>query len=259
MIKKKGLRMLFIQLPLINHGYDYIYGNIEYAPGALAGFARHITGGTASVNVLPRELSLFASDRMIVSYVADLKPDIVSFTLYSWNAERSLHLARSIKERIPGCRIFCGGPEIAQGSSSIDEHNPAVDSFVMGEGEWFFQNYFLEKDLSVYRTALNKNSIITQPDNELIPLHETFEPLTGAMLSPMPDGSTCIEMTRGCPYRCAYCYYSKNCPGIRERDFSYLHKALTMVGISELYILSPAFDRSRDFNGPAADQVAVRE
>lgn len=253
----QGLHILFIQLPLINHGYDYIYGNMEYAPASLAGFVQAIAGEKTEVHLLPRYLSLFASDSKIVSYVDEIKPDIVCFTVYSWNAERSTLLARTIKNRHSRCRFFFGGPEIAHGSSIFDQYHPAIDYFVSGEGEWFFRTYLLNKNLPGYCTDVNKNNIINQPNNELISLNETCEPLTGAILSPMPDGSNCIEMTRGCPYKCAYCYYSKNCPGIRERDFSFLHQALEMDGITELYILSPTFDRSRDFHDRLRDLARI--
>ena len=64
----------------------------------------------------------------------------------------------------------------------------------------------------------------------------------------MPDGSIFLEMTRGCPYRCSYCYYSKNCSRVRELPFDILERCLTeRSGITEAYILSPTFDRTTDF------------
>ena len=248
MIWSKSSTVLFVQLPLVDHGYNYIYGNIEYAPASLAGYVNTLTGHRVRAHVLPRHLSLFASDRVIADYIADIEPDLVCFTLYCWNAERSRSLAARLKNRLPRCTILCGGPEVAPGSSMLAEHEPAVDCFVQGEGEWFFQQVISENDLSPYRVMVNNNTTVIQPPHELIPLHQTFEPLTGSMLSPMPDGSSCIEITRGCPYKCSYCYYSKNCPGIRERDFETLEKALTTKGLTELYLLSPTFDRSSGFH-----------
>jgi len=58
----------------------------------------------------------------------------------------------------------------------------------------------------------------------------------------MLDGSVFIELARGCPYRCAYCLYSKNYKTIREMPFSVLTDAITSDGVKEIYILSPAFN-----------------
>ena len=240
--------ILFIQPPLNDHGHSYILGNVEYAGAALAGYirkksARHIT------STLPFLLSNFASDQVIARYVSHLKPDIVCFSSYLWNLERNLHIAHMIKIDLPETIIIFGGSEISRGSFCFQTHHDQVDIFLSGEGEWFF-NHFLQNDtLDGFSETINGNRLISQPPDSLVAIDDIVEPFTANMLNTMTDRSIFLELTRGCPYRCSYCYYSRNCPGVRELPFELLTEALQCSrNLSEIYILSPTFDRSKDFH-----------
>jgi hypothetical protein len=83
------MKILFIQLPLLDHGGGYIAGNVEYAPAQLCGFLKKNYPSTEP-QVLPERLSLFASNKKIIEYIEDFDPDILCFTMYLWNAERQL-------------------------------------------------------------------------------------------------------------------------------------------------------------------------
>lgn len=68
----------------------------------------------------------------------------------------------------------------------------------------------------------------------------------------MPDGSSFFELTRGCPYKCSYCLYSKNYKITREIPFEILINILKDEQfskiLSELYILSPALNTTKKFS-----------
>ena len=103
-------------------------------------------------------------------------------------------------------QIIIGGAEINHGSISLITTRDYVDYFVIGEGEWFFQKLLTGQDLSQYEININDNRIIYQPECELIPSADIFEPFTGRMINTMSDGSMFLELSRGCPYKCSYCY-----------------------------------------------------
>jgi radical SAM superfamily enzyme YgiQ (UPF0313 family) len=239
------MKILFVQLPLLDHGQGYLTGNMDYGPAAMAAYIKQ-GNERVQVALLPRVLSLFGSDSAIVRYIERLEPDIISFTAYLWNIERSLDLARLVRARLPRCAVFFGGPEIAPGSWALDEQRHDVDCFVSGEGEWFFSRLLMGAAWKDDARAINGNWYLAQSPDELIPARAIVEPFTARYLDPMPDGSIFLELTRGCPYRCSYCYYSRNCPGVRELPFDLLTRALDR-GPGEIYILSPTFDRTADF------------
>jgi len=44
--------------------------------------------------------------------IKEKKPDIVCLTLYLWNSNNSIRLAKKIKKVFPNCIIIAGGPEV---------------------------------------------------------------------------------------------------------------------------------------------------
>ncbi len=242
------MKILFIQLPLLDHARGYLQGNIEYGPSSIAAYIDKNFRHKHDLQILPAVLTNFCSDSVIIRYIENYSPDIISFSCFLWNVERQLAIAVLIKKRFPGIKIIFGGPEITRGSFILETFNPSVDIYFSGEGEWFFERFLSGLDLSVYQSYINGNLFMEQPSSELIQADEIVEPLSGNRMNSMCDGSVFIELTRGCPYGCEYCYYSKNGKKVREIPFSHLTDVLqTEKNISEIYILSPSFNRTRDF------------
>ncbi|HOP61747.1 MAG TPA: B12-binding domain-containing radical SAM protein [Spirochaetota bacterium] len=239
------MKILFIQLPLQDHSHGYINGNIEYAPAAVSGFiSRRFP--SVSCETLPSVIANFGSDELIVNYILSLSPEYLSFTSYLWNVERNLRISERVKKINPAIQIFFGGPEISNGSYILSEPRPSVDWFISGEGEWFFRLFFSGEIPEI--NEIRGNRVAVQPVGALIKTEDIFEPLSGNRLNTMSDGSVFLELTRGCPYRCSYCYYSRNYKKVREIRFSALTDVIRKrKDISEIYILSPTFDRSPDF------------
>lgn len=243
------MKFFFVQLPLVDHAQSYIQGNIEYAPATLAAYIKRRIGADVAVEFLPFIISNFASNAVILHYIESLNPEVICFSNYLWNLERHLHLAKMLKSSLPHVCIIFGGPEIADGSYVFYESHPYVDYFFNGEGEWFFRN-FLKGSLAKHdSSASNDNFLIIQPADELISIGDLIEPFTSGYLNAMPDGSIFLEMTRGCPYRCEYCYYSKNSFTVREQPLDVLLSAFQthFRGLQEIYLLSPTFNRSPGF------------
>lgn len=239
------MRIIFIQLPLSDHSRGYINANVEYAPALLSGFINR-NFPDIYCETLPNVLSAHCSDELIIRYIENLSFDMVCFTSYLWNIERNLVIAEKLKKGKSDLQIFFGGPEIAPGSIALNENYPFIEGFVSGEGEWFF--YHLLKGEKLEPLYINGNPLFLQPPDQLIDPLRIVEPLSSGRLNTMPDGSVFMEMTRGCPYRCSYCYYSKNFSRVREIPFNKLIHVLQNPGqIEEIYLLSPAFDRSHLF------------
>jgi radical SAM superfamily enzyme YgiQ (UPF0313 family) len=252
MIIMKDIKsILFIQLPLLNHAYDYIQGNLEYAPASISGYIKTQIDTKIEIFHLPFVISNYSSDSVISEYVYSLKPDMVAFSCYLWNIERNLHIAQMIKENSPDTIIILGGPEIQLGSIALKHYYEQIDFFVIGEGEWFFKLYLTGKNFHDFVVEENKNKVIIQPPEDIIPAALIYEPYTGNRINTMPDGSMFFELTRGCPYRCSYCLYAKNSRKMREVPFNKLIEAINSKeknrNLNEIYILSPAFNVTKNF------------
>ena len=243
------MRILFIQLPLPGHGHEYIQGNVPYASAVMSAHCDKKYRGKVETETLPQILSDFGSDSLIVRYINNTAPEVVCFTSYLWNVERNCDIARMLRENNSRMHILMGGPEIIDGSWSLKAHHPEIDIFIAGEGEWFFDRFLNGRSFEDCQRFINGNRVVYQPADELLRPEDIPEPFCSNRLQSMVDNSIFMELTRGCPYRCAYCFYSRNCSTVRELSFQYLVDAINRGrdSLREIYILSPTFNTSKNF------------
>lgn len=243
------MKIIFIQLPLVDHGYNYIGGNIPYAAASLSGTINKKYSPKIKAEYLPYNLASFGSNKIIIDYVLKADYTTICFSTYLWNAERNLQIAKLLKEFNPSLKIIFGGPEVCSNSFLLSENRDYIDIFISGEGEWFYKKYLEHEDISDYSKKINDNFFIEQPPSELVSESHICEPYTERMLNRMPDKSVFIELTRGCPYKCSYCFYSKNANRIRQKPSEILTNLIKEEknNLNEIYILSPTFNKRPDF------------
>ncbi|MBP8082014.1 MAG: radical SAM protein [Spirochaetes bacterium] len=245
---KKKIKLLFIQLPLIDHGYNYLDGNIFTAPSAISAYlSRNFSDYIEDLYVIPSEIQNFASNKVILQIALNYKPDLILFSNYLWNAERHISLAELIKKSY-NAEIIFGGPEISENSYILSKKQKAVDLFVKGEGEFFFKNYF-SGDYVKHLQKINDNLFFMQEENELLSSSEIVEPYSAGYLNRSNDQSVFIELTRGCYYNCSYCNYSRFGKKVRELPSDILINSLKnrKRPLKEVYILSPSFGNRKDY------------
>ena len=61
--------------------------------------------------------------------------DIIFISLYIWNKNYCLMLAKVLKETYPNIKIILGGPEVPHRNPNFFKENYFIDSIVIGEGE----------------------------------------------------------------------------------------------------------------------------
>lgn len=128
------------------------------------------------------------------------EPDLCAFSVYVWNEQYSLTMARAIREKWPRCRIVFGGPQAGQQHFGLD----FVDTVVFGEGERAFA-----KILELIHQGLPLPQIMREPRMEDLDipspyLDGLFDDIVANAL-PNQKFQTVIETNRGCPYACTYC------------------------------------------------------
>lgn len=245
-------RVLLLQLPVQSHDYEYSKENIPLALGYLKGFAQQFLNHT-EISITPSLIANYGGDAAILDYIEKQAADIVGFGCTVWNCERTLHLCRRLKQRDPGILLVLGGPEVTADNEFLFD-NGHFDFGILGEGEETFRDLLIcleseAKDPSqisglAYRQA--RQWIFNHPRNPLQKLDSIPSPYLNGLISPSFLNTMALETVRGCPYRCAYCYYHKSYPKLRTFDLQRIEAELRWGlarGVEEVYFIDPCFAR----------------
>ena len=223
--------VLLVQLPIPQINYGRQTGNIPLGAACLKQAAAALPD--VQVDILPESVAAYMGDAALVRLIVSRKPDIVGFTVYNWNVERSLHIAACLKQAF-GPRIIFGGPEVTPDNTLVRSDH--VDFYVYGEGEAVFLRLLASDDDWQSKTAA-------------CPAEKIFKsspsPYLSGLLEPGIENMMLLETQRGCPYRCGYCYYNKSRirPAFAEEDL--LLKGIQWAvdhRIRQLYLLDPSLN-----------------
>ncbi|MBX0327560.1 cobalamin-dependent protein, partial [Oscillochloris sp. ZM17-4] len=215
--------------------------NTPLAAGYLKAYAEaHGLGARADIQILPRAIADHAGDAALAAAIIERAPDLLGLSLYTWNSERSLELARRVRAQLPGMIVVVGGPEVQADNAWVLGH-PAVDVAVIGEGEQTFAELLLQIADCRLQIGPNLQSAICNlqsipglalrgPGGEPIFTGERValgdlaaipSPYLAGHLELPPDGMQMVEVSRWCPYACSFCLYGRNMgPRLGGRSFS---------------------------------------
>jgi hypothetical protein len=123
-------RLRLVQLPVPQPVAYAATGNVPQAAGCLVVAARiHGLGDALAFDLLPPEDSDALGDTRLADLVSRDEPDFLGLSLYLWNVERRLHLAREVKRRSPRTIVLIGGPGVSPDNPLVlgqDGFNVAV-------------------------------------------------------------------------------------------------------------------------------------
>lgn len=231
---------LLIQLPLNPSAPLELTGNVPLAGASLASAA-----GLHRDSILDQNTTDISGDRTLVNLVTKKSPRLIAFTLYSWNVERSIYIAREIKRRIPELIILAGGPEVTADNEWL-LRNKEFDLFVSGEGEPVAGEVLRYDSASdIIKTA---SGFLETGQMDFIP-GSWPNPWLSGYLDPSDGASIHIETVRGCSGSCNYCSYRRNHPVPRilpAKDAITLLSSLSSAGAGEIVFLDPTFNNRPD-------------
>jgi len=231
---------LILQLPLNPSAPLEVTGNVPLAGASLAAAA-----SLSPETLIDQDTVDTCGDRSLVELIASRYPELVAFTLYMWNAERSVWLAKMLKKKLPGIITVAGGPEVSCDNEWLTSSG-AFDLMVCGESE-----ELADKILD----PISARSIISDNGNFLDTGRMGFTPgtypnpwLTG-YLDPSGGASVYVETIRGCDGGCTYCSYRRTHPTPRILDAKsaeQLLRELINAGAGEIVFLDPTFNSRGD-------------
>jgi radical SAM superfamily enzyme YgiQ (UPF0313 family) len=169
------------------------------------------------------QFDLDTSTEEIFSDLSNTKVHVYGFTAYVWNMEKTLKVAKKLKDKFPNRTIILGGPEASGMGVDLLNNYEYIDYGFFGEAEESFSSFLLGEDLSqvsglIYRknglVLMNPENLIRELDKLPLP-HESEDYLSYLDNSPAPVRAA-IETSRGCPFDCSYCTWGS----IKMRYFS---------------------------------------
>ncbi len=255
--------VLLVQLPIPPLGPGPVRGNVPLAAGYLKLFAqRRGLDHFHDIDLLPAGLAGTLGDRALVAAIAERRPWLVGFTCYLWNIERTLWVVRELKRLLPAVRVVLGGPEITDDNAWVLD-TADYDFAVIGEGEQTFANLLLAlldddtppipiaglyvppAQAPRYRPERRPPFRTPLPD-----LEQLGSPYLAGILDAGEERLMLLEATRGCVFKCKFCYY----PRSYDRQYylsadsvrASLRHALDR-GADEVVLLDPTLNQRRDF------------
>jgi radical SAM superfamily enzyme YgiQ (UPF0313 family) len=257
-------KILLVQLPIPPLGPAPIRGNVPLAAAYLKLFAGQ--KGLLSfydIELFPPPLANTLGDQALARAILDRSPWMVGFTCYVWNIERTLALAAALKKEQPLIRIVLGGPEITPDNAWVLDH-PAYDFAVIGEGEQTFAQLLLGvidepippvaiPGLYVPPSSAEKRfDILRQPAKRtpLPDINVLGSPYVAGLVDAADEQMMLLETTRGCVFKCKFCYYPKSYdkqyylePGQVEAGLRHAQER----GVREVFLLDPTLNQRKDF------------
>ena len=167
-------------------------------------------------------------------------PEAVGLSIYIWNSDWFSEFASELKKIHPAITIFAGGPQVAAFKGKLPQW---ADFAVHGEGEITT----VKKISELFSNGKVERKIF---DAEL-PDTNTLE---SVFLSHNADrvlkntNSILWEMTRGCPYKCAFCFESRGNRTVRDFPMERIARELDfLVGhnVKNIFVLDPTFNLNR--------------
>lgn len=193
------------------------YSHASLALPCLAAYCRDIP----NVSVVIREWTTNEPREQLLRHIMSEQADMVAFSCYIWNIEKTLRIASDIKKIAPDTRIVLGGPEASFNIFELMHDNPSIDFVIKGEGEQVFRQMtttlvehggsnLLERSLAEIDNLYYRDGedITSGPlGKHFIELDTIPSPFEAGLVD-LKKPLVYYETSRGCPFSCAFCLSS---------------------------------------------------
>lgn len=200
------------------------------------------------------EFALEDTESKIVSELEKEHADAIGFCVYLWNREIVRSVIAIIRKKHPNIILFAGGPDVTADISRFIE-STAVDFAISGEGENALREVLkMIADTGTVEHLHTIQGVGTKqfPNAETAVFTKDLSQIPSVYLSGILDvkkySGVLWELSRGCPFQCAFCYESKGTPGIRQFPIERIKKELEFFeenGVEQIFVLDPTFNMDK--------------
>jgi radical SAM superfamily enzyme YgiQ (UPF0313 family) len=171
----------------------------------------------------------------------------IGLSIYLWNRDWFDSFTKEIEALNKNIIIFAGGSEISANATSFNLN--LYRFLVSGEGEEttiIALKKLINGEPLIHKGILSKeNPTYSLSDN--VNLDSLSSPFLTQVCDPFLDENCSIlwEMTRGCPFKCGFCFESKGLRTVRNYPFERIEAELNYIvrkGIKDIFVLDPTFN-----------------
>ena len=198
------------------------------------------------------EYYLENSAEYIAEKTCEISPNIIGFSTYLWNNQLVTKVCSIIKTNFPDIILFAGGAEATALPVKLLKSAP-FDFVIKGEGELVLteviKNILTEKDYNTVPGVFAKGELNENKDsqNPVSNLNDIPSPYLTGIIDIKKYSGLLWELSRGCPFKCSFCFESRNVAGVRELSLDRLQKELELFElnkVTQIFVLDPTFNRN---------------
>lgn len=221
--------------------------SVPLGPAMLASVLRRSHPEAIQTRIL--DLFLQQSAEACATQILASDPDWVGFSIYVWNRSLTREIATLLKLRKPGILLLAGGSEVSADPERLLGEG-WLDMVLPGEGE--------ELIVAVLDRLLKGTSIDavrrTIRPSIVEDLASLPSPYLDGSLDPAAYSGMLWELSRGCPFRCDFCFESRGTAGTRRVPMTRVKAELLhfeACRVSQVFVLDPTFN----FDKPQAKAI----
>ncbi len=212
---------------------------VPLAPALLKSYIEEFNSkNVKSCSIFESYLSI--SPEIFAKTIMEKDPDMVGLSIYLWNRQYYIDLVKILLSKNADLIIFAGGPEVVNNSDSLIKSG--IKYILFGEGEDSLSrliNSFNNKNTPLHGINDYTNQYVNDIDS--IP-----SPILNGSLDINNNSGLLWELSRGCPFKCDFCFESRGASGVRyyslDRVKSELNKIIKST-VSQVFVLDPTFNK----------------